>query len=113
VRRHVRVGPAKVEHLDRHPQRGRQDQDAEQPEDQLRARVHARGLVQEQREQQEARHLETDKREGHQHEPDDQLAASPSRRPVPLLDEPFEGLAPAVSETIFRASTACAGRYPS
>ncbi len=53
--------------------------------------------------QQEARHLETDKREGHQHEPDDQLAASPSRRPVLLLDEPFEGLAPAVSETIFRA----------
>lgn len=53
--------------------------------------------------QQEARHLETDKREGHEHEPDDQLAASPSRRPVLLLDEPFEGLAPAVSETIFRA----------
>ena len=45
--------------------------------------------------QQEARHLETDKREGHQHEPDDQLAASPSRRPVPspVVDLPTDSVA--------------------
>jgi hypothetical protein len=45
--------------------------------------------------QQEARHLETDKREGHQHEPDDQLAASPSRRPgpSPVVDLPTDSVA--------------------
>jgi len=42
--------------------------------DQMRTRVHPRGLVEEQRGQQEECHFEAGKREGHQHESEDQPA---------------------------------------
>jgi hypothetical protein len=61
--------------------------------------------------QQEARHLETDKREGHQHEPDDQLAASPSRRPVPspVVDLPTDSVALVFPIVVLLQVTCAAG----